>query len=402
MSLINKMLRDLEARQTLPGAPKQVYQDLNPVRSTRRSGAPRLLIVLLLVVAAAGAGFYFGLDEMLLGRQSAAPTPAPIATASKPAVPVTAPSEPANPPATAAVGVAPAAPTPSVPVEEKEAPASPVASAPSPTKIQATPAPATTQDINAHAQRSPAEAAPRIVKAVEPPPVTAPPRERKPAEVNAPPVKSAPIPASTEDSATVVEKKLRPLSAEENAEASYRQAVRLLDQGRTDEALRQLRGALAAHPKHIKARELAAGIELQIGHWREAEKLLEEGLRQVQNHYLFARMLARVYVDHGAEGKALAVMESAIPSGSDDAEFSALLGLLYQRAGRHADAVKAYERAVALQPKDGRTWLGFAISLEATEQWGAAKKAYRQAQTSDLPPSLARYAEQRLAALRDQ
>lgn len=118
--------------------------------------------------------------------------------------------------------------------------------------------------------------------------------------------------------------------------------------------------------------------------------------------HLFARMLARVYIDQGAEAKALAVMESVSPEASDDADFSALLGLLYQRAGRHTDAVRAYEQALRLRPGDGRVWLGLAISFEATEQPDAAKEAYQRAQDRGLQPLLARYVEQRLAALADR
>lgn len=117
---------------------------------------------------------------------------------------------------------------------------------------------------------------------------------------------------------------------------------------------------------------------------------------------MFARLLARVYVDHGAEAKALAVMESAAPQGSDDPEFSALLGLLYQRAGRHADAVQVYKRALTLRPNDARTWLGFAISLEGSGQRDAARRAYQRAKESGgLTPTLLQYADQRVASLRE-
>jgi len=134
-----------------------------------------------------------------------------------------------------------------------------------------------------------------------------------------------------------------------------------------------------------------------------ARELLEKGVRQMPSHYPFARQLARVYVDHGSEAKALAVMESAAPAGSDDPDFSALLGVLYQRAGRHADAVQVYKRALALRPQDARTWLGFAISLEGTEQRDAAKRAYARAKESGgLTPTLIQYAEQRLAALSEK
>jgi len=117
------------------------------------------------------------------------------------------------------------------------------------------------------------------------------------------------------------------------------------------------------------------------------------------NQYVFARLLARAYLDQGAEAKALAVLESATPAESGDAEFSALLGLLYQRAGRHADAVKAYERALALDGRNGRTWLGFAISMEAVGRSDAARDAYRRAREAGLSEMLARYTQQRLAAL---
>lgn len=117
------------------------------------------------------------------------------------------------------------------------------------------------------------------------------------------------------------------------------------------------------------------------------------------NQYVFARLLARAYLDQGAEAKALAVLESATPAESGDAEFSALLGLLYQRAGRHADAVKAYQRALALDGRDGRTWLGFAIAMEAVGRSDAARDAYQRAGEAGLSEMLGRYAQQRLAAL---
>ncbi len=409
MSLINKMLQDLEARQdTAPSPKKPVYQDLRPVRAAPRVNVAQVIGLLVAVAVALGAAVYFRADKVVLTREEAPAVSVPK-DRRKAVPPVAGPHvapapTPESAPATT-TAAAPASPPP--PVEE---PRPPVTQVPEP--VQVNPAlPAASAVVSApeppvrarsQTQSSRSEAALGIVKPAEPPSVAAVTRERRTAEGKAPKPKTESVPANSEESATLVDKKVRPLTAEESAEAGYRRAVRSLDQGRSDEALRLLREALAAQPTHIKARELAAGIELQNGHWREAEKLLGEGLRQVSNNYLFARMLARVYIDHGAEAKALAVMESAMPAGSDDAEFSALLGLLYQRGGRHVDAVKAYERAVALQPNDGRIWLGFAISLEGTEQWGAAKNAYRRAQEGELTPSLARYAEQRLAALKDR
>lgn len=392
VSLINKVLQDLEARQeTAPRSAAPVYRDLRPVRLEQKRGAWRLLAAVAAVATVAVAA-YFSIE-----RAGIAPAPS-VARVEPPA------QAPAAGPSVHIPAAAPEAkPLPEVQEESKPLPVPAsepvvaVAAAPPPeTPSVAVVAP--TRPI----QPSPNAAPLAIVKGNELKPAPSHKGERKAAEAKTTTPRNEPVVTASPESAGLVDKRTRPLTPDEKAEAGYRQAVRLLDQGRPEEALRRLRESLGEQPKHVKARELAAGIALQTGHAREAQILLEEGLRELPNQYLFARLLARVYVDRGAEAKALAVMESAAPAGSDDAEFSSLLGVLYQRAGRHTDAVQAYERALALRPSDARTWLGFAISLEAIEQLSAAKNAYQRATQSGLDAALARYAEQRLAALRDR
>lgn len=397
MSLINRMLQDLEARQdTAPGRAKPVYQDLRPVGTNRRRGAKRLLTVLLSAPVVVVA-MYFGLEQAGFDFGQI-PLVAALYPAGAPAGPTLA--QPPRAVARAApppVSQASAGAEPEPEMSQMGAPGSNVVATAPPLPAVAEPAAAAVAPSGPGPEN---KAAVSIIKPREPPPSSPQTGERKP-ESRIQQRKSPPAATSSKGS-TTVDIRVRPLAAEEKAEAAYRQAVRLFDQGRADHAIRELRKALAEDPKHVKARELAAGIALQTGHWREAQSLLEEGLQQVPNHYLYARLLARVYVDHGNEAKALAVMESAAPRGSDDAQFSALLGLLYQRAGRHVDAVEAYERALAVRSDDGRAWLGFAISLESIEKWDAAKDAYQRARENGLTPPLAQYAEQRLAALRDR
>ena len=402
VSLINKMLQDLEARQETSAASTPVYKDLRPVGTNARHGSSQLVFVFLAVLGVCVA-IYFAADRMGITL-----LPAGVVAM-------------ISPKATAATNVAPA-PTISAPVAVTPVPA-PIArqevEKTTPERVEPTPPPVAANAIAAVHPEPKLAATPksqqrntesqknsqvRIVKAAEPPVVGVSKAERtKPTKTPTKTRKADVTAATPAQQVVVVDKKIRPLTAEEKSEAAYRRAVRLLDQGRPEDASVQLRESLHEQPGHVKARELAAGLALQGGHWREAQELLEEGLRQVPSHYPFARLLARVYVDHGAEAKALAVMESAAPAGSDDPEFSALLGVLYQRAGRHSDAVQVYKRALALRPQDARTWLGFAISLEGTEQWDAAKRAYARAKESGgLTPPLIRYAEQRLAALSEK
>ena len=206
-----------------------------------------------------------------------------------------------------------------------------------------------------------------------------------------------------ESDAARVDKKITPLTPEQQAESGYRQAANLLQQGRKTDAEQNLRSALAAHPGHIKARELLAGLELQNGRWREAQQDLEQGLAKVPAYYPFAQLLARVYVEHGSDQKALAVMESSRQAGASNADFMAFLAEMYRRAGRHPEAIKAYAEAINLNPQEGRWWLGMGISQEAGQDWKAASEAYQRAIGSGgLDEKLMQYAKQRLAIVKNK
>ena len=201
----------------------------------------------------------------------------------------------------------------------------------------------------------------------------------------------------------VLEKKVTPLTVEQKAENDYRQAARYLQQGRPGDAEARLRSALAADPRHAKAREVLVGLTLRNGRWREAKQLLEEGIKKAPRHYPFVQLLARIHVEQGADGQALQLMEGAQQAARSDPEYMAFLATLYQRTGRHADAVKAFKHAIGLRPEAGRWWLGLGISLEAEKNWDEAIKAYTRARYSgSLTPKLVRYVERRIAVIKDK
>lgn len=198
-----------------------------------------------------------------------------------------------------------------------------------------------------------------------------------------------------------MEKKSRPFSPDDKAEIEYQRAANLLQQGRAADAERQLKSSVAISPEHTKARELLAGLLLQRGRWRDAQHLLETGIEKVPANYPFAQLLARIHTEHGADHKALEVMQGSRQAGAESAEYMGFLAALYQRVGQHADAVKAYTDAIKLNPQEGRSWLGMAISLEATQAGNAANEAYQRAiDTGTLDDNLQKYVQQRLAAIR--
>jgi len=350
VSLINKMLKDLESRQGAasphPGG-RPIFQDLHAVNRDRRR-VRGLVIGVLAAVGLAAAGYY-GVTHWDNRSTPTAATILPM-VASTPVSPAvdTAATLTSTPPAL--VVTPPATPT-VAPSPKPPAPAKPTAARPSATK----PVPAKTKTA-----------------------------------------KTEVVP----NAAAQFERTERPYSPEELAENAYRDAAQLRAQGNPAEAERRLKALLATNPKQVKARELLASIQLDSGRWAEAQETLEQGVTQVPEYLAFRFQLARLYLEHGADEQALALLESARREGRTDPELYGFLAALYQRAGRHAEAVKNYQDALALRPTEGKWWLGLGISLEATKNVSTARDAYRRAlESGRLTASLSRYAEDRLRAL---
>jgi MSHA biogenesis protein MshN len=215
--------------------------------------------------------------------------------------------------------------------------------------------------------------------------------------------RSAPAAAAGEEAAPGrVEKTAKPLSPAEQAERHYREALTWMQQGHPAKTEEALRAALASDPGHVGAREWLAGLLLQRGHSQEALALLEEGLALANpTSPRLALLAARLYVEQGADDRALTLMEKARAAVERDAAFLSFLATLYQRAGRHAEAVQTYTEAVGLDPSEGRSWLGLGISLEALRKNQEAVRAYERALLDTrLDIRLRRYAQERLGKLK--
>ena len=396
MSLINQMLRDLEARKSpAPNGPKPrlVYQDLSsvpvsPLLHPRRWW--RLAGLGLVVLIGVGAGVYVWQPW----NGTNAPVTAHVASA--PANAQASPARVSDPAETVAWSSAVDA-TP----DSKEGSTNTPAQDNSKSVPVAKP--------KAAAVRVPApEAAPPTRKPItRPTKVSAGASAKKPVPGSksakvAPAVKTGAVNTPPAVSGNV-EKKMHAPSAHERAEAAYREALNDLQQGRRADAEQSLKTALGNDATHVQARELLVGIMLQQGHWRDAQDILKQGITAVPDHYSFVQLLARIQVEQGDESGALALMQGSAVQARQDPGYLSFLATLYQRAGRHPDAVKVYKQALALKPEQGRWWLGLAISLEAQQDDTAAAQAYQRAVSSGgLDGSSLQYAQRRLTALKSR
>src|SRR5438552_2378541 len=345
MSLINKMLQDLDRRQALAGATDASVAQVTAPGEAQRGGREwlwRIVAVLLTL----GVGWVIWVGYQLLPKplvtnvalQPAPPPPAPKVT-------VTAP-----PPPPAAV----AEPTPPGPVEA--------------------------------------------------PPVTAPDTLRLAREIETPlreraakaPKLAAALPALPKGT---VDKRDRVYSAAQTADAQFRRAAVLLNQGRLSEAEDHLAGALRADPSHAAARQTYVAMLLEQRRVEAARRLLQEALAVNGAQPAFAVALASIYTEQRDYRNALEVLDKAGPA-ARNAEFQAMRGAVLQRLGKHAEAVEAYQNAIRIAPQPGTTWVGLAISLETLGRRPEAAQAYRRAlDAGSLAAEAREYAEGRARAL---
>jgi MSHA biogenesis protein MshN len=369
MSLINRMLQDLDRRQALDTA------DAGVVRASAAKPASRewfwRVLVVLLTIALAWMGW---VAIQLLPRKPLATDVAFLAASEARA------RTPVKPPAPPVVEMA-------APVQES----APIAAA-----------------VPALAPERPASAVPampstdalRLATELQTPIIERPTQPARPlAAAPAKPKATATAPAKPAATANV-DKRDRTRSANDNAETLFRRAALLLNNGRVSEAEEQLLAALQADPRHAAARQAYVSLLLEQRRVAAARRVLQEALVLEPAQPTFALALARIHAAERDYAAALAVIDRAAPIGEGSADLQAFRGAMLQRLGRHEEALVAYQNAVREGTPSATAWIGYAISLEAVGRRSEAAQAYRRALTVGPMAAEAReYAESRARAL---
>jgi len=243
----------------------------------------------------------------------------------------------------------------------------------------------------------PAAPAPETLKlALEIATPIAEPQMKEPAKPAA--ARPAPAPKAA-DLQGSVNKRDRARSNADNAETHFRRAVVLMNQGRVSEAEDQLVAALVVHPTHVQARQAYASLLLEQRRVDAARRVLQEALALNPAQPTFALALARIHAQQCEYGAALEVMDRTGPI-AGNADFQALRGVILQRMGRDAEAVEALQNAIRGGPQPGSTWVSLGISLEALARRPEAAQAYRRAlDTGPLAAEARDYAAARARAL---
>lgn len=389
MSLVNKMLRDLDARRAgeaergaLPAAVTPLQDDVRSVPYSRIAA-----LVVVAVLAAGGVAAYFG---YLPGHEALLPAPEPA----KPLI-----AKPQSPAATVPAQ-APVAPSPTPAPEPVLAAPEPAASPPVTVAAVPVPAPAAEATsglllrMDTMLERVPA--APRMAKP-EPEKKSAPKPDKA-----APATTKATLPAKmgageTQPAESKIEKQDRTATPAEKAEAEYRRGQQAQRQGAADQAAGHFRTALAEQPEHVGARKTLAALLIEQRRYDEAEEVLRRGMAVYATQPYWPMALARLKVERGDTAGALDVLLTQAASAEASAEYQGFAAALLHRQGRTREAIDRYAAATKLAPNEARWWAGMGIVLDAAGKSAEARAAYERARNlPGLPAELAAHIEQRL------
>jgi len=426
MSLINKMLQDLDARGNARAG--DISSDVKPVAPQAALRSKRRIAAITAGLLAVAVGVTAWVVLPLKGKTfTTPPAPQRVAQATPPALTPAAPADPA--PVTVAE-VAPAAETPAPvdePAEEAEAaaparrkPAADGAAAPA-RRASAAPAPSTTTWAVANA-RAEAEQA-RLARrwAAEEARIAAlPAAERAAAERRLRAEQDRAAVTARTDAAWVAALKRKesaagslPAAAEEGAapaangsqgrsetvhqraDNSYRRALASLQDGRVNEAIAGLQQTLRVNPRHDAARQTLVGLLVENKRSDEAVLELQGALALDTRQPAMAMLLARLQIERGGNG--IETLLRTLPYANGNGEYHAFLAGALQRQNRHREAIDQYQNALRGAPENAVWWMGLGLSLQAEKRNAEAADAYRRARAAGtLSSELQGFVERKL------
>lgn len=355
MSVVNKMLQDLEARQSQTDEIQADYQPPEKKQS-------KLLVLVLLILAIAAIIFALTDISQLLSenKKSTAATyiqPLPVTVTKK-------------------INVVP---------EKRQ-----LTSAPPP-KIKAELV-TTTSKIFADEAILPQEHKAITTKLVSIQNIQSPDKQAKtqdsaPSNIQAPPEKESSFSMTG--------------STQENNASSLKQRIaESLSNDNLDLAQSLLYELLETEPGNIKARKKLASLLFAQGNYAQSQQLLAQGIELHPTKSDIRLMLARLYVVQKQPSQAMNILVDFQPSVDNRSEYLAYRAALAQQLKQTELAKSDYQVLTNIESTNAKWWLGLAIAEDQLGDINMAVKAYKMANSlGQLDGSVNEFIQQRISVL---
>ena len=160
-----------------------------------------------------------------------------------------------------------------------------------------------------------------------------------------------------------IQKSSAELTPEQRIEKLMKKAQESFDKGYITEAISQLEEVLNSSDGHIEARNLLAVAWYGRGELQAAVQILNDGLIRYPNVERWRLTAAKVYFKENDLNGAFSYLEADLSLAS--AEYFTMKGTLARQLQKFDKAQSAYTRLTLLQPDNGSWWLGLAIAEDS-------------------------------------
>lgn len=358
MSVVNKMLQDLEQRQSDTGGADYVA----PNKSYARYYYV-LVVIVALCVLAYWAKQVTNVGQTISTAQSTSAAPSPVAAPRKSAMPIVNQKLDLNP-------------VKMINAANQEMPSS-----------QAEPTTSLASDNSIVETTAVVPAQPAVSQqplVTEPQALIPATREHaireQQADVSDVPVVLDPVSNDSPPSQPPSYFSVVPSSAHGGEAVTWRnKAQRALNNKRYSDAAFALQKMLEIQPEDFLAVQQLAKVHVKLNDVVSAMDVLGKGIETTNNAHSLRLMLAQLYVSEDARAEALEVLKGFQPDIAFNTDYYALQGALAQALEDYDVAYASYYKLSLFAPKQGKWWLGLAAALDSQGESQDSKQAYQRA-----------------------
>ena len=192
-----------------------------------------------------------------------------------------------------------------------------------------------------------------------------------------------------------------------NAPAIDEQVRLALDNNDYNTAIRLMQQKAQSHPTDISVKKKLASLLFASGQVEKAQALLQRMLVNSPDDHSVRLMLSRLYVKQGLTTLAIENANGAVSSPRNplSVELLSFRANLLQQYGEFDKSLNDYLVLTKRRPLEPKWWLGAAISADSLHQSALAFHAFSQVVKIDtqqtLSPNVHHYAQERMARLRE-
>lgn len=176
------------------------------------------------------------------------------------------------------------------------------------------------------------------------------------------------------------------------------EAQQLVDNGDIRTAINRLEQFVAANSGAEASENLLVDLYVRNERYQAALKQVDNSPSLAAEERRLRR--SRIFIAQEQFQSALDELAGGRPAMQTHQDYYALQAALLHQLGRYQDAAALYQRLLAVERDQFTYWLGLAVSLDALQDWSAALQAFQHArQLGSADSDSLRYVNQRIQSL---